>query len=89
MARVNISVLAKYKSVGQKWAMLTSYDRISAEIIDEAGIPVILVGDSAGNNFYGYENTIPVTVDEMISCTRAVVSATSRSEEHTSELQSH
>lgn len=78
MARVNISVLAKYKSAGQKWAMLTSYDRISAEIIDEANIPVILVGDSAGNNFYGYENTIPVTVDEMISCTRAVVSSTSK-----------
>jgi 3-methyl-2-oxobutanoate hydroxymethyltransferase len=55
--------------------MLTSYDQISAEIIDEAGIPVILVGDSAGNNFYGYENTIPVTVDELISSSRAVVSA--------------
>jgi 3-methyl-2-oxobutanoate hydroxymethyltransferase len=56
--------------------MLTSYDQVSAEIIDEAGIPVILVGDSAGNNFYGYENTIPVTVDELISSTRAVVNST-------------
>ena len=78
MARVTISDLAQWKSAGQKWAMLTSYDQISAEIIDSAGIPVILVGDSAGNNFYGYENTIPVTVDEMISCTRAVVSSTEK-----------
>ena len=58
--------------------MLTSYDQISAEIIDESGIPVILVGDSAGNNFYGYENTIPVTLDEMLSCTKAVVNSTKR-----------
>ena len=58
--------------------MLTSYDQISAEIIDESGIPVILVGDSAGNNFYGYENTIPVTLNEMISSTRAVVNSTSK-----------
>ena len=78
MSRVTISDLAKWKTAGQKWAMLTSYDQISAEIIDEAGIPVILVGDSAGNNFYGYENTIPVTVDELISSTRAVVSATTK-----------
>lgn len=76
MARVTISDLAKWKRDGKKWAMLTSYDQITAEIIDEAGIPVILVGDSAGNNFYGYENTIPVTVDELISSSRAVVSAT-------------
>ena len=78
MARVTISDLAQWKNNGQKWAMLTSYDQISAEIIDSAGIPVILVGDSAGNNFYGYENTIPVTVDEMISCTRAVVNSTEK-----------
>lgn len=78
MSRVTISDLAKWKTASQKWAMLTSYDQISAEIIDEAGIPVILVGDSAGNNFYGYENTIPVTVDELISSSRAVVSATAK-----------
>ena len=76
MARVTISDLAQWKKLGQKWVMLTSYDQITAEIIDEAGIPVILVGDSAGNNFYGYENTIPVTVEELISSSRAVVSST-------------
>lgn len=78
MARITISDLAEWKKSGEKWAMLTSYDQISAEIIDEAGIPVILVGDSAGNNFYGYENTIPVSVDELISCSRAVVNSTKR-----------
>ena len=53
--------------------MLTSYDAVTASIFDEAGIPVLLVGDSAGNNFLGDENTIPVTVDELIPLTRAVV----------------
>jgi 3-methyl-2-oxobutanoate hydroxymethyltransferase len=76
MSRITISDLAALKKRGEKWAMLTSYDQISAEIIDGAGIPVILVGDSAGNNFYGFENTIPVTVDELISCSRAVVTST-------------
>ena len=75
MARVTISDLSNWKKQGKKWAMLTSYDQISAEIIDESGVPVILVGDSAGNNFYGYENTIPVTLSEMIACARAVTSA--------------
>ena len=52
--------------------MLTSYEQMTAEIFDEAGIPVLLVGDSAGNNFLGEANTIPVTVDQLISLTRAV-----------------
>jgi len=58
--------------------MLTSYEQMTAEIFDEAQIPVLLVGDSAGNNFFGHENTIPVTVDELIPLTRAVVNSTSR-----------
>ena len=58
--------------------MLTSYEQMTAEIFDEAGIPVLLVGDSAGNNFLGETNTIPVTVDELIPLTRAVVNSTSR-----------
>jgi 3-methyl-2-oxobutanoate hydroxymethyltransferase len=78
MGRISISDLAAWKSSKTKWAMLTSYEQISAEIFDEAQIPVLLVGDSAGNNFYGYENTIPVTVDELISCTRAVVTSTKK-----------
>ena len=73
--RVTILDLAAAKKRGEKWIMLTSYEQMSAEIFDEAGTPVLLVGDSAGNNFFGFENTIPVTVDELIPLTRAVVRA--------------
>ena len=67
-----IKDLADLKKRGEKWAMLTSYEMMTAEIFDEAGIKVLLVGDSAGNNFFGEKNTIPVTVDELIPLTRAV-----------------
>ena len=77
--RVNISDLAQKKILHEKWSMLTSYEQMTASIFDEAGIPVLLVGDSAGNNFLGMENTIPVTVDELIPLTRAVVISTKRS----------
>jgi 3-methyl-2-oxobutanoate hydroxymethyltransferase len=76
--RVTIIDLAHAKSRGEKWAMLTSYEEMTSAIFDEAGIPVLLVGDSAGNNFLGFENTIPVTVDELIPLARAVVTASSR-----------
>ena len=75
--RITTLDIAKSKGQG-KWAMLTSYEQLTAEIFEQAGIPVLLVGDSAGNNFLGAENTISVTVDEMISLSRAVVSATKR-----------
>jgi 3-methyl-2-oxobutanoate hydroxymethyltransferase len=76
--RVTILDLKKAKTSGEKWAMLTSYEQMTAEIFDAAGIPVLLVGDSAGNNFLGGENTIAVTVDELIPLTRAVVRASKR-----------
>ena len=76
--RISISDLAAYKKRGEKWVMLTCYEQMTAEIFDEAQIPVLLVGDSAGNNFLGEENTIPVTVDELIPLARAVVNSTSR-----------
>ena len=75
--RITTLDIAKSKGQG-KWAMLTSYEQLTAEIFEQAGIPVLLVGNSAGNNFLGAENTISVTVDEMISLSRAVVSATKR-----------
>ena len=78
MSRISISDLSAFKKRGEKFAMLTSYEQMSAAIFDEAGIPVLLVGDSAGNNFFGEENTIPVTVDELIPLVRAVVKSTSR-----------
>jgi len=73
MSRITISDLAAWKKAGKKWSMLTSYEQMTASIFDEAGIPVLLVGDSAGNNFLGEENTIPVTMDELIPLARAVV----------------
>ncbi len=57
---------------------LTSYDMLTAQIFDDAGIDFLLVGDSAGNNVFGYETTLPVTVDELIPLTRAVARAVSR-----------
>lgn len=76
--RVTIVDLKAAKVAGEKWAALTSYEQMTAEIFDQAGIPVLLVGDSAGNNFLGGENTIAVTVDELIPLTRAVVRASKR-----------
>ncbi len=58
--------------------MLTSYDQYSAAIFEQAGVSVLLVGDSAANNVYGYDTTLPVTVDELIPLARAVVRATGR-----------
>ena len=60
------------KQAGEKFACLTSYDALTAKIFDEAGIEVILVGDSAGNTVLGHENTLEITLDEMISFGRAV-----------------
>src|SRR6476619_7303228 len=76
--RVRVPHLQAMKERGEKWAMLTAYDMYSAEIFDEAGIPVLLVGDSAGNNVYGFETTVPVTVDHLVPLVRAVTSAARR-----------
>ncbi|MFZ2241434.1 MAG: 3-methyl-2-oxobutanoate hydroxymethyltransferase, partial [Gordonia amarae] len=65
--------LAQMKADGEKWSMLTAYDYSTARIFDDAGIPVLLVGDSAANVVYGYDTTIPVTLDEMIPLIRGVV----------------
>ena len=58
--------------------MLTAYDYLSAQILDQAGIPVILVGDTLGMVMLGYDSTVPVTVDEMLHHTRAVMRARRR-----------
>ncbi|MBC3192905.1 3-methyl-2-oxobutanoate hydroxymethyltransferase [Pseudonocardia sp. C8] len=71
--RTRVHHLLQWKQEGRHWPMLTAYDVYSAEIFDDAGIPVLLVGDSAGNNVFGHDNTIPVTVDDLIPLTRAVV----------------
>jgi 3-methyl-2-oxobutanoate hydroxymethyltransferase len=77
--RIRTRDLIAAKERGERWAMLTSYDMYTAAIFDQAGIPVLLVGDSAANNVYGYETTIPVTTDELLPLVRAVVRATKRS----------
>ncbi|ANY05217.1 3-methyl-2-oxobutanoate hydroxymethyltransferase [Pseudonocardia sp. HH130630-07] len=71
--RTRVHHLRQWKEEGRRWPMLTAYDVYSAEIFDDAGIPVLLVGDSAGNNVFGHDNTIPVTVDDLLPLTRAVV----------------
>jgi 3-methyl-2-oxobutanoate hydroxymethyltransferase len=77
--RVRTRDLVAAKARGEKWPMLTSYDQYTAGIFDAAGIPVLLVGDSAANNVYGYESTVQITADELLPLVRAVVRATKRS----------
>ena len=76
--RVTIRDIAAAKARGEKWAMLTAYDALTAGIFDETGIPVLLVGDSAGNVVFGHDTTVPVTVDDLIPLTAAVVRGTKR-----------
>ena len=75
---VRTATLADFKRAGRKFACLTSYDHLTAGVFDEAGIDVLLVGDSAADNALGYKSTLPITVDEMIPFGRAVSSAASR-----------
>ena len=76
--RVTVRDLQAAKDRGEKWAMLTSYDVLTARIFDEAGIPVLLVGDSVANNVLGYDNTVPVTLQEMLPFVQAVSRGSSR-----------
>ena len=76
--RVTVRDIAAAKARGEKWPMLTAYDALTAGIFDRAGIPVLLVGDSAAMVVYGHDSTIPVTVDDLIPLTAAVVRCTSR-----------
>jgi 3-methyl-2-oxobutanoate hydroxymethyltransferase len=71
--RVSINQIKEMKQKGEKIAMLTTYDYSTARVVDEVGIPLILVGDSLGNVMLGYESTIPVTMEEMLHHTKAVV----------------
>jgi 3-methyl-2-oxobutanoate hydroxymethyltransferase len=64
--------LRTWKGEGTRWVMLTAYDFPTAQILDAAGVPVLLVGDSVGRNVLGYDNELPVTMDEMLHHTRAV-----------------
>jgi len=76
--RVTIGDIKEMKQRGEKIPMLTAYDYSTAKLIDECEMPLILVGDSLGMVILGYESTIPVTMDEMIHHTKAVVRGTQR-----------
>ncbi len=76
--RITINQIREMKQKGERITMLTAYDYATAKTVDEVGIPLILVGDSLGMVVLGYESTIPVTMDEMIHHTKAVVRGTSQ-----------
>jgi 3-methyl-2-oxobutanoate hydroxymethyltransferase len=78
MRRIRITDFYTAKREHERWAMLTSYDQYTAELFDESGVWALLVGDSAANNVYGYETTLPVTVEELLPLVRAVVKSTKR-----------
>ncbi|WP_330234072.1 3-methyl-2-oxobutanoate hydroxymethyltransferase [Nocardia sp. NBC_00508] len=71
--KTRVHHLRQMKADGERWAMLTAYDYSTARLFEEAGIPVLLVGDSAANVVYGYDTTVPITVDELIPLVRGVV----------------
>ena len=76
--KVTLALLQKHKQQQRKIVMLTAYDYPTARLADEAGVDLILVGDSLANTALGYDNTLPVTIDEMLVATRAVRRAVRR-----------
>ena len=75
---VTSAILQKMKKDGEKITMLTAYDYLTAELIDEAGVDIVLVGDSLAMVMLGYETTLPVTMEEMLHHTKAVVTGAKR-----------
>ncbi|HEX6029959.1 MAG TPA: 3-methyl-2-oxobutanoate hydroxymethyltransferase [Tepidiformaceae bacterium] len=78
MARTSVHKLKEWKAEGRKFAMITAYDYPSARLVEQAGIPIILVGDSLGSVVLGYDSTVPVTMDDIVYHTRAVVRGTQK-----------
>jgi 3-methyl-2-oxobutanoate hydroxymethyltransferase len=76
--RITINQIKEMKRKGEKITMLTAYDYTTAKLVDEVGVPLILVGDSLGMVVLGYESTIPVSIDEMLHHTKAVVRGAKR-----------
>lgn len=70
--------LQTWKEQGRTWAMLTAYEQYAAQVFEEAGVPVLLVGDSAANNVFGHATSLPVTVDELLPLVQAVTRSTTR-----------
>jgi 3-methyl-2-oxobutanoate hydroxymethyltransferase len=78
VSRITVADLQRLTDAGDKWSMITAYDALTAAIFDEAGIPTLLVGDSAAMVVYGYPTTVPVTIDELIPLVKAVVRGSQR-----------
>ncbi|GMV84841.1 MAG: 3-methyl-2-oxobutanoate hydroxymethyltransferase [Dehalococcoidia bacterium] len=78
MGRISIHKLKEWKAEGHRFAMITAYDYPSARLVEQAGIPIILVGDSLGSVVLGYDSTVPVTMDDVVYHTRAVVRGTEK-----------
>jgi 3-methyl-2-oxobutanoate hydroxymethyltransferase len=78
MGRLSIHKLKEWKAQGRRFAMITAYDYPTARLVEQAGIPIILVGDSLGSVVLGYDSTVPVTMDDIVYHTRAVVRATEK-----------
>jgi len=78
MGRISVHQLKQWKAERKRFAMITAYDYPSARLVEQAGIPIILVGDSVGSVVLGYESTVPVTMEDILYHTRAVVRATSK-----------
>jgi 3-methyl-2-oxobutanoate hydroxymethyltransferase len=76
--RVTVRDLQNAKINGDRWPMLTAYDYSTARVFDQAGVPVLLVGDSAANVVYGYDTTVPVSMDELLPLVRGVVRGAQR-----------
>jgi len=79
MARVTPDQIRQMKARGERIPMLTAYDYAMAQILDTAGLPMLLVGDSLGMVIHGHDSTLPVTLDDIIRHTAAVVRGTQRS----------
>jgi 3-methyl-2-oxobutanoate hydroxymethyltransferase len=78
MGRLSVHQLKAWKNEQRRFAMVTAYDYGSARLVEQAGIPIILVGDSVGSVMLGYDSTVPVTMDEIVHHTRPVVRATEK-----------
>jgi 3-methyl-2-oxobutanoate hydroxymethyltransferase len=78
MSRYSIHRLREHKQAGRRFAMITAYDYPSARLVEQAGVQVILVGDSLGSVILGYDSTVPVTMEDILHHTRAVVRGTER-----------
>jgi 3-methyl-2-oxobutanoate hydroxymethyltransferase len=78
MVRISVNDLSSFKQSKKRFTVLTSYDSLTASLFDESGIPVLLVGDSAANLVFGYDSTVPITVEEMLPIVKAVVRSTSK-----------